>query len=794
MLKKNWIIAIYLLISFSVKAQLTHADKLAEFYKTISVEKIHLHFDKEIYTLYDDIFFKAYIISGTEPSTLSTNLYVNWYAENGVLIDKQVFPIYYGAALGSYKLPASLKSEKVTAIAYTSLMLNYDADFFYKKELKVFNPQLKKSKSISKNENSNSIHFFPEGGQLVDSVQTNIAFKIENITNKYAEIKGVILNKKNDSIASFKTEYNGMGSFYFLPIINEDYVAEWKDEQNILHRDKLPNVSANDIALNVVTNENGVTFFIKRNSKEVGENRNAKIVGFSQQQILYSAKILMPNKDVVTGFIPTKDFPSGIFQLTIFNYDDIPVAERIIFINNKEYIKKVSVQKATVNLSQRGFNEMELETDSVTLASYSVSVTDADIVEKSEQNIFTSLLLQGDLRGEINDATHYFNDEDSIKRHLDLLMLTQGWRRYNWSDIVAPLQKQIIQRDSSYLTISGKLKNFKPFKKNKPDVVATFIEATDSSRTILLLPLDDLGYFKKEGFIFYDSIKVLIKDSKLKYNHEGFELYSNLNNEKSKHLINLKWSSKIKDSIYNAALQNINDAQYDFFKKQGWNELESVTVTSKTKSREEFLDEKYTNGMFSGDGKIFDVSNDPRGASSFSVFTYLQGQVAGLQISTNNLFSTPTLTWRNAATTLFLNEMQVDASWLQSISMNDVDLIKVFRPPFFGAFGGGSGGAIAVYTKKGGDGNYEPIFNYEVLKGYNSVKQFYSPNYANIKSSTNIKDVRTTLYWNPAINTDDENKNIKFSFYNNDFSKKLRIVVEGMDYLGKLVHFEKIIE
>ena len=138
--------------------------------------------------------------------------------------------------------------------------------------------------------------------------------------------------------------------------------------------------------------------------------------------------------------------------------------------------------------------------------------------------------------------------------------------------------------------------------------------------------------------------------------------------------------------------------------------------------------------------------------------------------------------------------MITDAIVLQSIPMSEVDLIKVFRPPFFGAVGGGSGGAIAVYTKKGSDGNYEPIFNYEVLKGYNSVKQFYSPNYASITTSPSLKDVRTTLFWNPAINTDDENKNIKFSFYNNDISKRLRIVIEGMDYLGKLVHFEKVIE
>ncbi len=114
------------------------------------------------------------------------------------------------------------------------------------------------------------------------------------------------------------------------------------------------------------------------------------------------------------------------------------------------------------------------------------------------------------------------------------------------------------------------------------------------------------------------------------------------------------------------------------------------------------LDAQYTSGVFKGFNNAYMLvpDSDPAALASFTVFQYLQGRVAGLIIDNSRMFS-PTVSWRMSATSFFLDEIQVDASMLATINMNDIGLIKVFRPPFIGARGNGPGGAIAVYTLLG---------------------------------------------------------------------------------------------
>ena len=250
------------------------------------------------------------------------------------------------------------------------------------------------------------------------------------------------------------------------------------------------------------------------------------------------------------------------------------------------------------------------------------------------------------------------------------------------------------------------------------------------------------------------------------------------------------------DTLGSARARYFADEQARLQKLMEGATLAEVTVKAKTKSTEQILDEKYTSGLFSGgNSRNFDVSNDPVAQSSMNVFTYLQGRVAGLQI-TNATGGTPSLSWRGGTPQVYLNEMNTDVSLLQSTSMADVAYIKVFTPPFFGGFGGGSGGAIAVYTKKGGEARSEPGkgLPFKIVWGYTTIKEFYSPDYASLDQRHDLPDVRSTLYWNPYVLTTQENHKIRLSFFNNDITDKIRVIVEGVSKDGKLMHFEQVFE
>jgi hypothetical protein len=141
--------------------------------------------------------------------------------------------------------------------------------------------------------------------------------------------------------------------------------------------------------------------------------------------------------------------------------------------------------------------------------------------------------------------------------------------------------------------------------------------------------------------------------------------------------------------------------------------------------------------------------------------------------------------------------MQVPTSQLQGTPVSDIAMVKVFRPGSGMAFGGSGGGTIAIYTKKGEKRKIDPsIKGLEQAKiiGYSVSRVFYSPDYTQKNDFDNVEDIRSTLYWNPFILTGKGSQKVTLQFFNNDISRKLRIVLEGINADGKLTRVEKIIQ
>jgi hypothetical protein len=130
--------------------------------------------------------------------------------------------------------------------------------------------------------------------------------------------------------------------------------------------------------------------------------------------------------------------------------------------------------------------------------------------------------------------------------------------------------------------------------------------------------------------------------------------------------------------------------------------LPAVIVRRTARTRAQQFNEEYASGLFrSGDERLISVMDDPSAIGFVNVFNYLQGRVAGLQISPNGAAR-----WRGGRVTFFLDEMRTSAQQIANIPMADIAIVKAFPPPFLGASGGG--GAIAVYTRRGGEADYLP--------------------------------------------------------------------------------------
>lgn len=125
--------------------------------------------------------------------------------------------------------------------------------------------------------------------------------------------------------------------------------------------------------------------------------------------------------------------------------------------------------------------------------------------------------------------------------------------------------------------------------------------------------------------------------------------------------------------------------------------IAQTNLSKHAKSEKEILNAQYCNGLFkSAEGTIIDVSRENVSAY-FNILDWLEGRVAGLQVFVaRNGIRVPVI--RGSAASIFVNEMQMDPSFLNSLPVNDIALIKVIKEPFAGAIGNGSGGTIAIYT------------------------------------------------------------------------------------------------
>ncbi len=780
----------------------THAQRVDSLLSILETrypqEKIHMQLDKAYYNAGETIWFKAYLVADNLPSAISKTMYAELLDDKGALLQRKIMPILQSGAASSFDLPDTVGSPRLFIRAYTSWMMNFDSSLLFLKPIKIIpaKPAAKKPASTI----TYTLQFFPEGGDLINTISSKIAFKASDNQGEPIVIKGDIVDGKGKKLTQFSSTHDGMGFFTLQPVAGEKYKAIWKDKKGVQHENPLPAAKSTGAVLSTHLSDNQLNYTITRPETTDAMYTTFYVVAQMQQRLVYSASINMSKKTTITAPIETDSLPNGVVQITIFNGEWIPVTERIVFINHYNYFFITDLHSGVKNLGKRGRNTLQIDVGDLLLSNLSISVTDAGLnpVTKNEESIYSQLLLSSDLKGYIYNPAYYFSsDADSVRQHLDLVMMTNGWRRFKWENVLSEKWPVINVVPDNFISVSGKISGLSKALLYQKELTG-ILKTKNGGSNLFSMPLTSQGEFFEDGLYFFDTAR----------------MYYQLNNDKDKTLtasanfsfrntfikappqsiamLSALYAPEKTDSVTlqkSSTMASLQREQVDFNKTKT---LETVQIKAKQKSLKEKLDEEYTSGFFKGgDGYTFTTEDDPSARSAISILAYLQGKVAGLQITTNGVGSA---TWRGSATSFFLNEMTTDVGNLQSINMNDVAMIKIFRPPFFGGAGGGAGGAIAVYTKKGGSDNSQvkglPL---ALLTGFSPIKEFYSPDYEK-SPEPDLKDYRTTLYWNPNLYFDKDTRRVIIPFFNSDNCKKIRVTIEGINEAGQLTREEKIIE
>lgn len=765
-------------------------------------ERAYFHYDKSTYAPGETVWYKAYLMQGIFPVADSKTLYVDWTDDKGNLLLHSPGPIVDGASVGQFDIPQSYTGKFIHLKAYTKWMLNFDSAFLYNSDIRI----LTKSNvaQSSKITVIPSLQFFPEGGDIAANVNNKIAFKANDQFGRPVNVKGNILDKTGGILDSLHTIHDGMGYFFLIPKEGDTFTAKWsvrtpleKDEKGKQYSSDLPAVKSHGVSLRIIQSDKNRIFTVAASPKEATALGKVHIIG-----TMYQHEIFKVTKDVGTGeakgVIPTKDLPSGILTITVFDDQWVPLAERITFINNQEYIFYPEMEVQHWGLNKRARNEVQITGPDSMEANFSVSVTDIDIDADSSDHIISHLLLTGELKGKVyNPAWYFTNTSDSLSDQLDLVMLTHGWRRFNWEDVTkGKFPKISYARDTSYLTLSGKIYGALPSQLRDADNIILLINNESQGKKMLVLPVMPDGTFNDPTYLLFDTANIYYQLSKAKGLSDLSVKFmeGRLPPLRNNIAATGNYYSRYFDTAGNARHLQLANELADILNKYKGKVLETVKISVKTKTPVEVLDEKYASGLFKGgDSYQFDLLHDTRAIGSSTIFNYLQGQVAGLQIST--VGSTPSMQWRGGTPILFLDEMPADASMISSIPITDVAYIKVMRPPFMGSSGGASG-AIAIYTRRGDDAKNVggKGLSSNTVTGYNGIREFYSPNYGTFNADDEKRDLRTTIYWNPQVITTPLQNKVTLTFYNNDITRAFRVVIEGMTKDGRLAHLEQIME
>jgi hypothetical protein len=649
------------------------------------------------------------------------------------------------------------------------------------------------SKTISFNSVSGQVdvQFFPESGNLVNGIRSKVAFKAVGTNGLGVDIKGVVTDNNNNELAAINTRHLGMGAFALTPEAGKTYQAK------ITYPDGSQNTIALPKALDAgyvltVNNTDTAHISVRVNSNNVN-SKDAYLIAQSAGVVCYAAR----NKEGNSSFgavIPKSKFPSGIVQFTLFSGSGQPLNERIAFIQRNADLLKLNVSASNSTSAPREKVKINLDafdnTGQPVVGVFSAAVIDESKVptdEAAETTILSQLLLTSDIKGYIEQPNYYFNNTSgNTVTDLDNLMLTQGYRRFEWSQIVNNQLTPVQFQAEKSLQISGTIKT--SGGKTVPNSKVTLF-TTAGGTFIIDTVADSQGRFAFKNLLFKDSIRFVLQAR----NAKGGKNVEIVLDKLPEQAVVKTRNVPAAQSTGTAALISYLKASKKKFEeeaKYGLGNhaivLKEVVVTEKRKPA--VTNSSNLNGAGNADQVITSELFDKLGCTTID--QCLQGRLLGVIFQGGIPYSTRSM---NTPMQVIVDGIYVDGDYLSSIPPMNVSSVEVLRTigntAIYGSRGGG--GVLIVNTKRGGEITYNASQLYSpgivtyTPKGYYTARQFYAPKYDDPKTNLVVADLRSTIHWVPNILTNDKG-NASFEYFNAGSKGTYRVVIEGLDSEGHL--------
>jgi hypothetical protein len=799
-------ISVFLLLALlEIRAQtISHDSTAAAFIRTgeIPVEKVYLHLDRTIYSIGDNIWFKAYLVDNSTLtlSDSSQTLYVELISPELKMISRIMIKVDHGTGTGDFRLNDSLSSGNYRIRAYTNWMRNFGDVFFFEKRIVVEDArEFHVSRSVEQEEKHNGIdvQFFPEGGGLINQVNSYIGLKVIDSSGMGCDVKGKVISSLGDSIASFSTTHLGMGSFMFTPSDGRTYYAVGRSSAGIPFKVMLPVSFKTGYTIHVCDVDSDFFCVSVNTNKETLEQfpLQEMIVTGSVRNTLCSSVHIRTKGLSNPVYLSKSDFPEGIARITLLKLNGQVLCERIFYVESQNNCK-IHVTSDFTTFSPRQKISLNINTkdnsDIPVPANLSISVVDANQVRNTNSNsdIESYLLLESEVRGNLEQPSYYFDTTHTDRLSaLDNLLLTQGWRNYIWSY----LSDTTIRFDFAYesgLSLNGNLVH-KITGKPIAGALISLILSTPDTSIYGCTTTDQTGRCTFNRLNFTGSANMIASVSDEKSQQQGQLVCDMLTLDFAPIRNNCATVPEINFEVKNAYYQEA-EKKSNILKKFSVTDtivLDEVTVTARKKDKE------------NADGHLrvygnpdYSLAVTDKMFSKSDILQTLQGRVAGLII-----IEDPEKGYRvffrsadyypkfgDASPLFLIDGKATDLQTIVSIPVSAVDKVEVLKGGKTTLYGfQGSFGVINVLTKQGVINPAKPV-NYAIntkVIGYYQSRIFYEPAYENHQPGDEKPDLRTTLLWQPRVITGDDGQ-ATVSFYAADSKSDIVVDVQGLSESG----------
>lgn len=767
----------------------------------LPLEKVYIHTDRNFYNIGETLWYKAYLTSAytTVLNSNSKILYVELVSPDSKIIARNNTFLNYGLGNGDMVLSDSIgvKPGTYQLRAYTNYMRNFDTDFVFSKEIEIMDiaeikgaekeisTPIKKSKSkdvVEVEPDTNLlVQFFPESGSLIEGVACNVAFNVTNKIGLPIETSGALFDSEGSEITKVVTEHNGMGKFIFTPNELTTYFVEMKGLNDETFKVELPAALKTGFAI-TVSNLNGKNIVtIKTNEETLEKNLNKQLpIYFSTRGVNYFEGGIVLKKTNTSILLPEDKLPSGIVQITLLDTALKPQAERLFYVEKESSVQfKLTSDKVEYNSKEKVNLHVSSKNNSGTplAGSYSIAVIDTKAIpfnKNSNATISSYFLMESDIKGAVYNPGYYFNSENVDRlKHLDLLLLTQGWRDFIWKKSYA--KNELKYQTEKGIEISGTVKRL--FSSGiKDDSKVNLFYINKGKAVFEMDTTDSEGRFKFKNLNMVGTTEIRLNARNKNNKNSGMFVLDSIYNDPM--TVNFKGVKSFDESKL-SAIQRVKESIQQKFLEYNVplsNRLKEVLIVGKTKDENE---NKYGFSDYTYDGT--------KEESKFSTtYDLIQFTVPGIFIFNDSI----SFRRNNGASALILvDDMEVSSSDVRSIPPSTVARMEALNSVNASSFGPkGANGVILIYTKSGGGVTKEVQLFHTVTKkmeGYYNAKVFYSPNYDKppVDDWEKKRDVRNTLYWNPYVHPD-ATGNAEISFFNSEVATKVSVQLEGLTAEG----------